>query len=319
MSRKHASAPAITLRAPAKINLGLRVLGRRRDGYHDILSLMVPVGLYDMVCVQSGEGGVDLSCPDSDLPTDNGNLVYRAARLVLDECRGSAGVRLELRKRIPVGAGLGGGSSDGAATLRGVNELLGRPLRDRDLHRLAVGLGADVPFFLLGCAAVAEGIGDRLMRRAGLPEVWTLLVYPGFQISTRWAYEHLTLTTGANASSIKDPVRIPAGEATAYRERLLDGQPLTLDDLLPILVNDFEPLLFSHFPQLGEIRRALLAAGARAAPMSGSGPTLVGLFASEAEASAARDQVGRCPGVVVFVARTMSEDIAQTEKLLTPL
>ncbi|HYA03499.1 MAG TPA: 4-(cytidine 5'-diphospho)-2-C-methyl-D-erythritol kinase [Syntrophobacteria bacterium] len=319
MFRKHASAPPITLRAPAKINLGLRVLGRRADGYHDILSLMVPVGLYDVVLLESGKSGVDLRCPDSDLPTDNGNLVYRAARLVLNECRSSAGVRLELRKGIPVGAGLGGGSSDGAATLRGVNELLGRPLRGRDLHRLAVSLGADVPFFLLGCAAVAEGIGDRLMARAGVPEVWTLLAYPGFQVSTRWAYEHLTLTTGANASSIKNPVRIPAGDATAYRERLFDGEPLTLDDLLPILVNDFEPLLFSHFPQLGEIRRALLAAGARAAPMSGSGPTLVGLFASEAEAYAARDQVGRRPGVVLFVARTMSEDIAQTEKLVTPL
>jgi 4-diphosphocytidyl-2-C-methyl-D-erythritol kinase len=296
----------MTLRAPAKINLGLRVLGRRADGYHDILSLMVPVGLYDVVRVASGEAGVDLSCPDSDLPTDSGNLVYRAARLILDECLSSAGVRLELRKAIPVGAGLGGGSSDAAATLRGVNELLGRPLRDRDLRRLAVSLGADVPFFLLGCAAVAEGIGDRLTPRLGVPEVWTLLAYPGFQVSTRWAYEHLTLTTGANAPSIKNLGAISAGEATAYRERLLDGQLLTLDGLLPLLVNDFEPLLFGRFPQLGEIKRALLAAGARAAPMSGSGPTLVGLFASEAEARAARDQVSRRAGIVAFVARTMS-------------
>jgi 4-diphosphocytidyl-2-C-methyl-D-erythritol kinase len=316
MSRKHASAPAMTIRAPAKINLGLRVLGRRLDGYHDILSLMVPVGLYDLVRVESGTSGIDLSCPDSDLATDNGNLVYRAALLVLDECRSRAGVRLELRKGIPVGAGLGGGSSDAAATLRGVNELLGRPLGDRDLHRLAVSLGADVPFFLLGGAAVAEGIGDRLMPRPGLPEIWTILAYPGFQVSTRWAYEHLTLTTGANASIIKGLGGIPRGDAIAYRERLLERR--SLDDLLPMLVNDFELLLFEHFPQLGEIRRALLAAGARAAPMTGSGPTLVGLFASEAEARAACDQVGRRPGLVAFVARTLSEDLDRSEDLFTP-
>jgi 4-diphosphocytidyl-2-C-methyl-D-erythritol kinase len=317
MSRKHASAPVITLRAPAKINLGLQVLGRRPDGYHDILSLLTPVALYDVVRVESATSGIDLICPDSDLPTDNGNLVYRAARLVLDECRSTAGVHLELKKAIPVGAGLGGGSSDGAATLRGVNELLGRPLRDRDLHRLAVSLGADVPFFLLGCAAVAEGIGDRLTPRAGIAEVWTVLAYPGFQVSTRWAYEHLPLTIGGNASNIKAFGVISARQATAYRERLLDRQTLTLDDLLPILVNDFEPLVFSHFPQLGEIRRALLGAGARAAPMSGSGPTLVGLFASEVEARAARDQVSGHPGLVTFMARTLSGDMARSEDLFT--
>jgi hypothetical protein len=130
----------------------------------------------------------------------------------------------------------------------------------------------------------------------------------------------LTLTTAANASSIQGLGAISAGEATAYRERLLDRQPLTLDDLPPLLVNDFEPLLFGHFPQLGEIRRALLAAGARAAPMSGSGPTLVGLFASQAEARAARDQVSRRAGVVAFVARTLSEeDSARSEGWFTPL
>ena len=314
MSRKHGSAPAIILRAPAKINLGLRVLGRRADGYHDIVSLMVPVGLFDTVRMESGPAaGIELICPDSGLPTDHENLVHRAAQLILDERGSGAGVRLELRKRIPVGAGLGGGSSDAAATLKGVNELLGRSLATRDLHRLAVRLGADVPFFLLGCSALAEGIGDRLTPVAAVPEVWTLLAYPGFQVSTRWAYEHLPLTTMANRSNLSALGATPAGEATSYHSRLHGRLCLTWEDLLCLLVNDFEPLVFSHYPQLEEIRQALLAAGARAAPMTGSGPTLVGLFASEGEARAAEDRVRRTLGIRTFVAPTIGGHSPQDE------
>jgi len=306
MSKQLGSARVIDLRAPAKINLGLRVLGRRADGYHDIVSLMVPVGLFDVVRVESARSGIELICLDSDLPADEGNLVHRAAQLILRECGSDAGVRLELHKRIPVGAGLGGGSSDAAATLKGVNELLGSPLAHEELHRLAVGLGADVPFFLLGGPALAEGIGDRLTPVTAVPEVWTMLVYPGFQVPTRWAYEHLTLTTMTNRSKLTILGANAGGEPTVYRQRLLDRQCSTLEDLLPLLVNDFEPLVFSRYPQLAEIRQALLAAGARAAPMTGSGPTLVGLFASEAKARAAQNQVSEGLGIKSFVAPTIA-------------
>jgi 4-diphosphocytidyl-2-C-methyl-D-erythritol kinase len=313
MSRKLGRARVITLRAPAKINLGLRVLGRRSDGYHEISSLMVPVGLFDVVRAESAPRGIALRCPDSDLPTDRGNLVHRAAQLILDECGSDAGVRLELRKRIPVGAGLGGGSSDAAATLQGVNELLGCSLGTEELHRLAVRLGADVPFFLLGCAALAEGTGDRLTAVTTLREVWTLLVYPGFQVSTAWAYEHLALTTRANRSNVMNLGAAPAQEPTAYRQRLFGGQCLTLEDLPSLLVNDFEPLVFGRFPQLEEIRQALLAAGARAAPMTGSGSTLVGLFPSEGNAKAAQEQVSRRLAIKSFVAPTLSRSSSRSE------
>ena len=308
MSKKLGSARVLTLRAPAKINLGLRVLSRRSDGYHDIVSLMVPVGLFDVVCVQSAPSGIELICPDSDLPRDQGNLVHRAAQLILRHCGSDAGVRLELHKRIPVGAGLGGGSSDAAATLKGVNELLGRCLANQDLHSLAVRLGADVPFFLLGGAALAEGIGDRLTPVAAVPEVWTMLVDPGFQVSTRWAYEHLALTNKANRSNLRNLGAIPAGKVTAYHRCLLGRQGLTLEDLLPCLVNDFEPLVFSHYPQLEEIRQALLAAGAQAALMTGSGPTLVGLFASEDEAKAGQNRVSGRLEIKSFVVPTIGGD-----------
>ena len=162
MSKNPSSAALITAWAPAKINLGLRVLGKRADGYHDLLSLMVPVSLWDELRFESQVRGIKVLCPGSDLPTGRDNLIYQAAQLIRGACDRHKGVRIELTKNIPVAAGLGGGSSDAATTLVIVNELLGRPLNHQDLHRLAGRLGADVPFFLTGRPAMAEGIGDRL-------------------------------------------------------------------------------------------------------------------------------------------------------------
>jgi 4-diphosphocytidyl-2-C-methyl-D-erythritol kinase len=305
MSKKPSSAAVITAGAPAKINLGLRVLGKRPDGYHNVLSLMVPVSLYDQLRLELGSHGVELRCPNSDLPTDAQNLVYRAAQLVLDACQRDEGVRIELNKIIPVGAGLGGGSSDAAATLRAVNQLLGSPLAVPDLHPLAVKLGADVPFFLLGRWAMAEGIGNRLTPINDVPTFWTVLLHPHFQVSTRWAYENLTLTTSLNGSKFNILGDTSAGEMTASHQRPLDRRQLTLEDMLPLLANDFEPLVFGHYPQLHDLRKTLLAVDARAVAMTGSGPTLVGLFGSETEARAAHDVLCRRDDITSFVAHTL--------------
>ena len=178
MSKKQVSATVITAWAPAKINLGLRVLRKRSDGYHDLLSLMVPLSLYDRLKLKRSSREIELHCPDSELPTNEENLVYRAAKLVLSACQVAEGVSIELRKNIPVGAGLGGGSSDAATTLMEVNTLLGSPLKRRDLLSLGVQLGADVPFFLQGRWAIAEGIGDILTPIENVPILWTLLVAP---------------------------------------------------------------------------------------------------------------------------------------------
>ena len=310
MSKKPSSAAVITVGAPAKINLGLRVLGKRPDGYHNLLSLMVPVSLYDELSVELGSRGVELRCPNSDLPTDAQNLVYRAAQLVLDVCQRDDGVRIELKKSIPVGAGLGGGSSDAATTLLAINQLLGSPLAFPDLHPLAVELGADVPFFLLGRWAMAEGIGDRLTPINNVPTFWTVLMHPHFQVSTRWAYENLTLTTGPNGSKFNILGDTSAGEMTASHQRLLDRRQLTLEDMLPLLVNDFEPLVFGHYPQLHDYRKILLAADAKAVAMTGSGPTLVGLFGSEKEARAAHDLLCRRDDITSFVAHTLDTRVS---------
>ena len=305
MSKKPSSAAVITAGAPAKINLGLRVLGKRPDGYHNLLSLMVPVSLYDELRLELGSRGVELSCPNSDLPTDAQNLVYRAAQLVLNACQRVEGVRIELKKNIPVGAGLGGGSSDAATTLLAVNQLLGSPLAVPDLHPLAVKLGADVPFFLLGRWAMAEGIGDRLTPIDNVPTFWTVLLHPHFQVSTRWAYENLTLTTGPNESKFNILGDTAAGEMTTSHQRLLERRQLTLEDMLPLLANDFEPLVFGHYPRLHDLRKTLLATAARAVAMTGSGPTLVGMFRAEAEARAAHDLLCRRDDITSFVAHTL--------------
>jgi 4-diphosphocytidyl-2-C-methyl-D-erythritol kinase len=311
MSKKPNSAASIIAEAPAKINLGLQVLGKRPDGYHNVVSLMVPVSLCDELRFALNPREIELHCPNSDLPTSEENLVYRAAKLALNECRWDGGVRIELSKNIPEGAGLGGGSSDAAATLIAVNQLLGSPMDHGDLHRLAAKLGADVPFFLLGRWAVAEGIGDLLSPVENVPILWTVLLYPNFQVSTRWAYENLTLTSRANGSKFNILGDTYAGEMTASHQKLLDRQGLALEDILPLLVNDFEPLVFGHYPQLHDLKNALLAAGAKAVPMTGSGPTLVGLFRSEEEARAAYYLLQRKEDITTFVAHTLD-----TAKLL---
>ena len=309
MSKNPNSAAAIIAKAPAKINLGLRVLGNRPDGYHNLVSLMVPVSLYDELRFELSRGGIELYCPNSDLPTNEENLVYQAAKLVLDEFRWDGGVGIELNKSIPQGAGLGGGSSDAAATLLAVNQLLGSPADNSDLHRFATKLGADVPFFLLGGWAVAEGIGDLLSPVDNVPTLWTVLIYPNFQVSTRWAYENLTLTSRANGSKFNIPGDTYAGEMTASHQKLLNRQELLLEDILPLLVNDFEPLVFGHYPQLHDLKNTLLAAGARAAPMTGSGPTLAGLFGSEEEARGALYFFRQKEDVTTFVAHTLDTSI----------
>ncbi len=312
MSKKPSSAVVTTARAPAKINLGLRILGKRPDGYHNLLSLMVPVNLCDELRFELGSRGIELRCPNSDLPTDETNLAYRAAQHFLNACQREVGVRIELNKNIPMGAGLGGGSSDAATTLIAMNHMLGSPMEQKDLHSLALELGADVPFFLVGRWAMAAGIGERLTPLENVPTLWTVLLHPHIQVSTRWAYENLTLTTRPNESKFNILGDTSAGEMTASHQRLLDRRLLSPEDMRPLLVNDFEPLVFGHYPQLHDLRQALLAAGAKAAPMTGSGPTLVGLFETEREARAAHDLLRHRDDATSFVAHTLD-----TTSLLT--
>ncbi len=264
----------LQLKAPAKVNFRLDVLRRRPDGYHDLRMLMQRIDLCDDLEIALVDTpGITVRCDGADLPEDEGNLVWRAAAALLALAREQVGVSISLTKKIPVAAGLGGGSSDAAATLMGLNSLLGLGLDETALMNIGVKLGADVPFFIFGKPAVATGIGEELAPLEGIPPLWLLLVNPGVPVSTAWVYQNLGLTTDKVAA------KLPVLYTSA-------------DDVCAILANDLEAVTLKKFPVIQEIKDQLMAAGARGALMSGSGPTVFAVFADEGPARRAAESIG---------------------------
>ncbi|MCL4500694.1 MAG: 4-(cytidine 5'-diphospho)-2-C-methyl-D-erythritol kinase [Deltaproteobacteria bacterium] len=248
--------PSIKVLCPAKVNLFLRVLGRRADGYHNLVTVMQPLSLADELTVTPGGDGIRLTCDHPDLPLGPENLVYRAA-LGFQEAAGvKVAAHLDLRKRIPVAAGLGGGSSDAAGALKALNQLYGFPLDGTQLQDLACGLGADVPFFLEQGPAVGRGTGTELSPLA-LPPYHYVLVNPGVPLSTRWVYENLDL------DRINKEAALVAWDPE-HPERWVK--------------NDLGEVAIRRLPQLGELLERVRQAGALIQSVSGSGPTIFGLF-----------------------------------------
>ncbi len=273
----------IAFRAPAKINLYLKVLGRRGDGYHEIRSIFQAVSLEDRLIFRSPGGGdtVELAGPFGFAPERN--LIVRAARAFQAFTGIRRGVRIEAEKRIPMGAGLGGGSSDAACTLAALNRLWEAGLDPAALHALAEGLGSDVPFFLHGPAAIVEGRGERIHPIAPRTDFRLLLVVPDFPVPTAEAYRWLGMAAhGAEAHTAG-----PTGPEleVMYREVPVQGWSLE---------NSFDPVVESRFPVVGRIRRLLTEQGAVHAGLSGSGSAVFGLFAAESEAEAAAGVLSAC-------------------------
>lgn len=247
---------AVRMLCPAKVNLYLRVVGRRADGYHDLVSVMQPLSLADELTVALEGRDIVLECDHPELPLGEANLVWRAAQKFMAATGREFGVHFRLRKRIPVAAGLGGGSSDAAGALLALNAALGAPLPAAGLHRLAGALGADVPFFLRREPAVARGIGTELTPMA-LPPYGYLLANPGLPLSTRWVYENLDLkrlTSGPEHDNW-DPEHPEAW-----------------------VRNDLAAVALPRFPELEDLLEQLAGSGARTQGLSGSGPTVFGLF-----------------------------------------
>jgi 4-diphosphocytidyl-2-C-methyl-D-erythritol kinase len=268
-----------TVLAPAKVNLILDVLGKRPDGYHDVAMLMVRLSLHDRVRVALVPGReIVVTCPGLDLAAGEENIAGRAARLFLDHTGRQSGVVIHIDKQIPAAAGLGGGSSDAAAVMLALDNLLGTGLSRSELQAVGVRLGADVPFFLCGeMAAWATGIGEQLEPWRGLPPCHLVLVNPGFAVSTAWVYQNLGLTHSRRATKIP---RFP--------ERMAD--------VVQMLRNDLEAVTAPRHPEIAVIKARLLAAGALGALMSGSGPTVFGVFATAAAADQAAAQLARDTG-----------------------
>jgi 4-diphosphocytidyl-2-C-methyl-D-erythritol kinase len=271
-----------TMVAPAKINLFLQVTGRRPDGYHNLVSLMQKLQLADTLTVQLTDGGIALTCTDPELPVDETNLAWRAALDFFRHtgCRGGAGI--SLAKKIPVAAGLGGGSSDAAAVLLALNHLCRTELTEDELAGLGLTLGADVPFFIRTApAALAQGIGERLTPASGLSRGPILLVNPGFPVSTKWVYENLALTSEGNPY-------ILAPDSAALNSGYFGSGSIDIEAAeAAVFVNDLEAVTIGRYPEIGRIKETMLDFGARVALMSGSGPTVFGLFVQEHQAHAA--------------------------------
>ena len=274
-----------TVLAPAKINLYLEVCGRRPDGYHEVGMVMQRVSLYDRLKISLvSDPGVRVVCPGLSLEAGEENIAARAARRMLARTEPSVGVEIALDKHIPVAAGLGGGSSDAASVLLALNEMLGLGLSREGLCLEAVELGADVPFFLFEQTAWATGIGERLERFPVEPSPWYVLVNPGLPVSTAWVYRNMGLTR------VQGVAKMPRF-------------PRTEEDLVGLLHNDLERVTASRFPQIRDIKSGLVAHGAGGALMSGSGPTVFGVFFSQEKAEAAAENLAREPGWVSFVVR----------------
>lgn len=282
--------PGVTRRAPAKINLWLEVIRKREDGYHDLSSLMLPVDIHDDLEVTPSPGaGIRLRCDPGGLPRDRNNLAWRAAESFFELMGEAAGVDLLLRKRIPVGAGMGGGSSDAAAVLLALEELFpGRVSRER-LHEAAARLGADVPFFLDARPALATGIGERLEPVAGVPPYPLVLIKPAVEVATAHVYKNLRLTRGSSRIKLR-----------AFMDR-----PWDLQD---VLENDLESVTVSEHSELREIKGWLLDQGSLGALMSGSGPTVFGVFRDfEAALRASEEAKRRWRGCWVVATRVLTE------------
>lgn len=251
----------IEVSAPAKINFFLQVTGRRPDGYHNLRTVMCCVGLYDTVVMDFRTGRTSIACNHPEVPTDETNLAYRAAMLFFKALGQEETVEIRIHKTIPVGAGLGGGSSDAAAVLIGLNHYFSQPFSLEKLMSMGSEIGADVPFLIFRKPAFATGIGEKISPCGSLRPYWILLVNPGFSVSTAMVYKKLNLRLTKCKKKISN---LP------FKEAFLDAAEF--------LYNDLESVTASMFPEIDRMKRLLLDLGARGALMSGSGPTVFGLF-----------------------------------------
>ncbi|HEV2435307.1 MAG TPA: 4-(cytidine 5'-diphospho)-2-C-methyl-D-erythritol kinase [Verrucomicrobiae bacterium] len=252
-------------KSPCKVNLLLNILGRRADGFHELETILYPVNVCDQLTFARGGHGVELSCSDANLPADSQNLAHRAATAFLQAAKISEGVKIHLEKKIPLAAGLGGGSGNAATTLLALNELFHQPLAPAKLNELAASLGSDVPFFLQNKPALATGRGEKIQKLDVFPafrDKAFLLIHPGFGVSTAWAYQALA--------------RFPAalhGRPGRARELISSLQTNHWPAVAGGVYNSLEAPVFEKYPVLALFQEFLRAQGALAALMSGSGST----------------------------------------------
>ena len=260
----------ITLKSPAKINLCLSVLGKRPDGYHEVEMLMQMVGLYDEVTVALSKKNITIKCDNAAVPDGEKNIAWKAAWEMLKAVGSKAGLTVDIKKNIPVAAGLGGGSGNAAAVLAAANRLLNAGFDRKQLADTGARIGMDVPFFFYGPTALARGRGEILTPLPPIPQCWVLLVNPGFETSTAWVYNNI---------SLRLTKKVDCNKIARLKVR----------NIAQRLHNDLKTVTTVAHPVIGEIEAALITHGALGASMSGSGPTVFGMFETEAACRAAAD------------------------------
>ena len=282
------------LNAYAKVNLALNVLEKRDDGYHEVETVLHTVVLHDLITLRESGDGIRVMTDGEALPSDATNLVYRVAALLREQYSVQRPVEIEVRKHIPIAAGLGGGSADAAVTLMGLAQMWKLRLDARELHTLAARLGSDVPFFLGGGAAVARGRGERVTPLPPLPPTWVVLARPRVPVLTEWAYRHFQ-----PAGITRRPDIAMLVEAIRRRDVPAVGR---------LLCNVFEEFIAARHPIVAELKARILRGEAYGAGMSGTGPTVFGLMANEAAARRVVEDLKTVEGLDVFLTRTFAEE-----------
>lgn len=316
----------LSLESPAKVNLRLEILKKRADGYHELRTIFQKISLHDTLHFSLRKGrGISIVADHPKLPIGKNNLVYRAAQSILRVASYRGGVDIVIEKRIPLGAGLGGGSSNAATTLMALNHLLEIGLPKKELMGMGLEIGADVPFFFFNGGAIGSGIGERL-KRVELPDLWYILIYPNFEVSTRWAYQNFVLTH----STVQSPSfrygadRRRSGSTLSMHQSLgwvaegltnqqfhlnLRGLLKTPEGVSRVLLNHLEAVVSKKYPAISFMKKTLVSAGALGALMTGSGPTVFGLFDEESGLTAGYRKIKRMAekkGWAVFKAHSLA-------------
>jgi 4-diphosphocytidyl-2-C-methyl-D-erythritol kinase len=254
----------ISLNAHAKINLSLDVLNRREDGYHNLKMIMQTIQLHDTIKIYEIQSGVEICCDAPYVPNNNTNIAYKAAEAILDRYKPGAGVRIEIEKKIPVAAGLAGGSTDAAAVLKGINKLFNLGIEQNELMQIGKTIGADVPYCIMGGTALAEGIGEKLTSLAPIDNVPVILIKPRIGVSTAWVYKKLNLD------------KLRQRPDTDSLIAAIDKQDM--DFISKNMRNVLESVTLTKYPVIRKLKKAMVSNGAAGSMMSGSGPTVFGIF-----------------------------------------
>ncbi len=286
---------SLKLNSPGKLNLRLDVLGKRSDGYHDLLMIMERVTLSDEIEINIVEKGITITCDNQSVPQGEKNIVYKAVKEILAYSSRNVGIEINIKKKIPIAAGMGGGSSNAAAVLKGLNQLLKLKLLREKLMMIGAKIGADVPFFLFEAPAIASGVGDQLKKIKKIPKMAFVLVNPGIPVSTEWVYKNLGMSIGSSAQNNSKKTDVP-------------DKYTTKQSVASMMNNDLERVTMKEFPVIAEIKKLLVGHGAIASQMTGSGPTVFGIFPDRALADKALSKIkGKAPSEwELFIAENFS-------------